>query len=232
MEQFINNIGQFVNRFNQAAIITIELSLISLLLACVIGIIVGLINSTKSKSFIIKFLKFICNVYIYIIRGTPMLVQILIIYFGIAQVFRPLGFNWTKLGGAFGAGVVALMLNAGAYLSEIVRGGIESVDNGQIEAARSLGLPYSKTMIKIVLPQAFRTMLPTIINQFIISIKDTSLISAIGVAELTNVGKTIASKWSSQTMLLYLWMAAYYLIICSILTKLSKVVEKRLTNGK
>lgn len=161
-----------------------------------------------------------------------MLVQILIIYFGIAQVLRPYGFNWSHLSGAFGAGVVALMLNAGAYLSEIMRAGIESVDYGQVEAARSLGLPYGKTMTKIVLPQAVRTMLPSIINQFIISIKDTSLISAIGVAELTNVGKTIASSWSSHTMLLYLWMACYYLIICSVLAKLSKIVEKRLSYGK
>lgn len=232
MSDFFSNVGLFFSRFNQAALVTVELSIISLVLACIIGIVVGLVNSIKSQSKVIKFFQGICNIYIYIIRGTPMLVQILIIYFGIAQVFRPYGFNWSICGGAFGAGVVALMLNAGAYLSEIVRAGIESVDYGQVEAARSLGLPYSKTMIKIVLPQAIRTMLPSIINQFIISIKDTSLISAIGVAELTNVGKTIASSWSSQTMLLYLWMACYYLIVCSLLAKVSKVVEKRLSYGK
>lgn len=232
MSNFFNNISLFFSRFNQAAIITVKLSLISLVFACVIGIVVGLINSIKSQSKLMRFKQMLCNIYIYIIRGTPMLVQILIIYFGIAQVLRPYGFNWSHLGGAFGAGVVALMLNAGAYLSEIMRAGIESVDYGQVEAARSLGLPYGKTMTKIVLPQAVRTMLPSIINQFIISIKDTSLISAIGVAELTNVGKTIASSWSSQTMLLYLWMACYYLIICSVLAKLSKIVEKRLSYGK
>ena len=147
-----------------------------------------------------KILKAIANLYIYIIRGTPMLVQILIIYFGLGQMLRPTGFRWLNIGGTFTAGTVALSLNAGAYMAEIVRGGIEAVDKGQIEAARSLGLTYGKTKKKIVLPQALRTMLPSIINQFIISIKDTSLLSVIGLTELTNVGKTIAATKSAHML--------------------------------
>ena len=203
MKGFFENLGFFASRFNQAIVITIELSIISLIAATIIGIIVGLVNTSKSKSVIMKILKAIANLYIYIIRGTPMLVQILIIYFGLGQMLRPTGFRWLNIGGTFTAGTVALSLNAGAYMAEIVRGGIEAVDKGQIEAARSLGLTYGKTMKKIVLPQALRTMLPSIINQFIISIKDTSLLSVIGLTELTNVGKTIAATQSAHMMVIY-----------------------------
>lgn len=179
MKGFFENLGFFATRFSQALVITIEVSIISLAAATIIGIIVGLVNTSKSKSVIMKILKVIANLYINIIRGTPMLVQILIIYFGLGQMLRPTGFRWLNIGGTFTAGTVALSLNAGAYMAEIVRGGIEAVDKGQIEAARSLGLTYGKTMKKIVLPQALRTMLPSIINQFIISIKDTSLLSVL-----------------------------------------------------
>lgn len=213
MKGFFENLGFFASRFNQAIVITIELSIISLVTATIIGIIVGLVNTSKSKSVIMKILKAIANLYIYIIRGTPMLVQILIIYFGLGQMLRPTGFRWLNIGGTFTAGTVALSLNAGAYMAEIVRGGIEAVDKGQVEAARSLGLTYGKTMKKIVLPQALRTMLPSIINQFIISIKDTSLLSVIGLTELTNVGKTIAATQSAHMMVIYCFMACYYLFI-------------------
>lgn len=232
MKGFFENLGFFASRFNQAIVITIELSITSLVAATIIGIIVGLVNTSKSKSVIMKILKAIANLYIYIIRGTPMLVQILIIYFGLGQMLRPTGFRWLNIGGTFTAGTVALSLNAGAYMAEIVRGGIEAVDKGQIEAARSLGLTYGKTMKKIVLPQALRTMLPSIINQFIISIKDTSLLSVIGLTELTNVGKTIAATKSAHMMVIYCFMACYYLLICTVLAQVSKVVEKRLSYGK
>ena len=207
--------------------ITIELSIISLVAATIIGIIIGLVNTSKSKSVIMKILKAIANLYIYIIRGTPMLLQILIIYFGLGQMLRLTGFRWLNIGGTFTAGTVALSLNAGAYMAEIVRGGIEAVDKGQIEAARSLGLTYGKTMKKIVLPQALRTMLPSIINQFIISIKDTSLLSVIGLTELTNVGKTIAATQSAHMMVIYCFMACYYIFFCTVLSQVLKVVEMR-----
>ena len=224
MKGFFDNLGFFASRFNQAIVITIELSIISLVAATIIGIIVGLVNTLKSKSVIMKILKAIANLYIYIIRGTPMLVQILIIYFGLGQMLRPTGFRWLNIGGTFTAGTVALSLNAGAYMAEIVR--------GDIEAVRSLGLTYGKTMKKIVLPQALRTMLPSIINQFIISIKDTSLLSVIGLTELTNVGKTIAATQSAHMMVIYCFMACYYLFICTVLAQVSKVVEKRSSYGK
>ncbi|WP_288949853.1 ABC transporter permease subunit [uncultured Catenibacterium sp.] len=150
MKGFFESLGFFASRFNQAIVITIELSIISLVAATIIGIIVGLVNTSKSKSVIMKILKAIANFYIYIIRGTPMLLQILIIYFGLGQMLRPTGFSWLKIGGTFTAGTVALSLNAGTYMAEIVR--------GDIEAVRSLGLTYGKSVKKIVLPQALRTM--------------------------------------------------------------------------
>lgn len=130
-----------------------------------------------------KILKVIANLYIYIIRGTPMFVQILIIYFGLGQMLRPTGFRWLNIGG----GIFTLSLNAGAYMAEIFRGGIEAVDKGQIEAARSLGLTY---------------------------------------------GKTIVATKSAHMMVIYCFMAYYYLFICIVLAQVSKVVEKRSSYGK
>lgn len=161
-----------------------------------------------------------------------MIVQIFIIYFGLGQSLNSYGFSWNSFGGVFSAGVVVLTINSGAYMSEIVRAGIESVNTGQVEASRSLGLSYFITMKKIVLPQAIKTMLPSIVNQFIISIKDTSLLSVIGLGELTNVTKQIASNWSSMTMYLYCFLALWYLLICFCLSRVSKLLEKRMNHGK
>lgn len=229
---FIENIEVFLPRFIDAFLITVPLSLISLILASLVGIIAGLVTTSKSPNPIMKLVRFLVKTYIELIRGTPMIVQIFIIYFGVGQVFSPYGFRWNNIGGVFTAGVVVLTLNAGAYMAEIVRAGIESVDKGQVEAARSLGLPYHKTMIQVVLPQAVRTMLPSIINQFIITIKDSSLLSVVGLAELTNVTKQIASNWSSLTMALYCFLALWYLIICFSLSRLAKFLEKRSRYGR
>ena len=128
--------------------------------------------------------------------------------------------------------MVTLSFNAGAYMAEIIRGGIEAVDKGQMEAARSLGLPYKKAMWKIILPQAFRTMLPSIINQFIISLKDTSLISVIGPRELTQNGKIIAANSSTRVMAIWIVVALFYLVVCTILSRVAKLVERKVSYGK
>ena len=232
MVDFFSNVNKFVPQFIQAFFVTLQLASLSLVFATIIGIIVGLINTSQSKNIVMVVLRGLAKVYIEIIRGTPMLVQILIVYFGIPQALRPLGFSWLRYGGVFSAGVVVLAINAGAYMSEIVRAGIEAVDAGQIEASRSLGLNYFQTMRKVVLPQAIRTMLPSIVNQFIISIKDTSLMSMVGLPELTNTGKTIAAVWSSQTMMLYCFMALFYLVICLGLSKVALILERRMTYGR
>lgn len=162
--QIVNIITQYYPSFFKALGITLQMTVISLLCATVLGVIFGLF---KVSDF--KVLKLIADVYIDIIRGTPLLVQVMIMMYGVGSVLKPYGFQWSNIGGAFTAGCVALSLNAGAYMAEIIRGGIEAVDKGQMEAARSLGLSYGKAMRKVILPQAFRTMLPSIINQFIIS---------------------------------------------------------------
>ena len=166
-----------------ALMVTLRLTVVSLFFATIIGVIFGLFKVSGNR-----ILKFVADIYIDIIRGTPLMVQTMIIYYGVGQVLRPMGFMWANFGGSFAAAAVTLSLNAGAYMAEIIRGGIEAVDKGQMEAARSLGMSYGKAMKKIILPQAFRTMLPSIINQFIISLKDTSLVSVIGVSELTKRG--------------------------------------------
>ena len=172
------------------------------------------------------------DIYIDIIRGTPLMVQVFIIYYGLGSVLKPYGFSWNAIGGASTAGMVALSLNAGAYMAEIIRGGIEAVDKGQMEAARSLGLPYGKAMRKIILPQAFRTMMPSIINQFIITLKDTSLVSVIGPRELTQNGKIIAANSASLVMPIWLSVALFYLVVCTILSRVAKIVERKVSYGK
>lgn len=223
----IEVLQNYLPSFCKALVITLEMTVFSLIFATVIGTVFGLFNVSKVKA-----LKVIANVYIDIIRGTPLLVQVFILYYGLTSM---LNFQWPSVGGftsSFIAGVVTLSINAGAYMAEIIRGGIESIDKGQMEAARSLGLSYPKAMWKIILPQAFRTMLPSIINQFIISLKDTSLISVIGPRELTQNGKIIAANASTKVMAIWIVVALFYLVVCTVLSRLAKIVERKVSYGK
>lgn len=224
---FFNVLVSSFGTFSGAAVETIKLAIVSLIAASVLGVIFGLFTVSK-----IKILQGISAIYIGIIRGTPLFVQTLIIYYGLGQVLRPYGFQWKLIGGPFAAGAVVLSLNAGAYMAEIIRGGIEAVDVGQMEAARSLGLSYGKAMWKIVLPQAFFTMLPAIINQFIITLKDTSLISVIGIREITQNSRILAANSTERVMVIYVVAALYYLVVCTILSKVAKVVERKVSHGK
>ncbi len=198
---------------------TIIVSLIAIAIGIVIGLVMCLMKMSKNKV-----LNAIAGVYIWIIRGTPMLVQAYFVFFGFPQVMQLLipGFRLE----AFSAGIITLSLNAGAYLAEIFRGGIMAVPKGQTEAARSLGLSQGKTMMKVVLPQAFKISIPSLVNQFIISIKDTSILSAIGLAELTNMTKQYVGK-SYEFFASYVYLAAFYLVIISLLMILSNYIEKR-----
>ncbi len=192
---------------------TIAVTALALLIASALGLVFG---SFKVGS--IAPLRWIADTYVAIFRGTPLLVQIFFVYFTIPQI------TGLKLS-AFAAGVVALSLNAGAYMTEIVRGGIQSVDPGQLEAARSLGLPYLTAMNKVVIPQAIKIATPAFINQFIITLKDTSLVAVIGLAELTfQTQQLIASNYRSE---LWLVAAALYFIVISLLTLVSNYVDKK-----
>lgn len=193
---------------------TIQLTLISFVLALIVGVMLGLLSVSPSKG-----LRVIATIYVDIIRGIPLMVLAFFIYFGLPGL---LGFNIP----VFAAGILTLTLNASAYISEIVRGGIKAVPIGQMEAARSLGLPYNKTMRKIILPQAIKIMIPSFVNQFVISLKDTTILSAIGLVELLQTGKVIVAR-NLQSTLVYFVIAVMYLILITALTKLAKILEKK-----
>ena len=203
---------------------TMLLTLLALVFALVIGLIFALMNVGKNRIF-----NLIGTIYVDAVRGVPLIVLAYFIYFGIPQGVKSLGFTDFRLT-ALQAGVAALAMNCGAYMAEIIRAGIESVDKGQMEAARSLGLPFGKNMRRVVLPQAIRTMIPSIINQFIITLKDTSILSAIGFPELTNTGKTVASNTMD---LISTWavIAIFYLVVITLLSKLAKYIERRIKRG-
>ncbi|EOH99008.1 His/Glu/Gln/Arg/opine family amino ABC transporter, permease, 3-TM region [Enterococcus moraviensis ATCC BAA-383] len=193
---------------------TIQLTLISFILALIVGVLFGLFSASPSKT-----LRVISTIYVDIIRGIPLMVLAFFIYFGLPGI---LGFNIP----VFLAGIITLTLNASAYISEIVRGGIKAVPVGQMEASRSLGLSYNRTMQKIILPQAIKIMIPSFVNQFVISLKDTTILSAIGLIELLQTGKIIVAR-NLQSTMVYFVIAMMYLILITALTKLAKVLEKK-----
>lgn len=211
--------AQIYPRLLQGLWMTIELTLVSLLIAAVLGLLFGLLSVSRTT-----FLRGISRVYIDIIRGTPLIVQVFFIYFGIPSALN------MRLD-AFIAGVIALSLNAGAYTAEIVRGGIQSIDKGQMEAARSLGLPYTMAMRRVVLPQAIKTMIPAIVNQCIITLKDSSLVSVIGLAELTQTGRLIIAN-NFESLKMWIIIGVMYFIPIMILSKVSSHIERKMSYGK
>ena len=205
---------------------TLLLALCGLFFACILGLIFGLLSVLKNSA-----CNVIATIFVDVIRGVPMIVLAYFVYFGIPYLWNNiLGFGGMNLS-ALQAGTICLSLNCGAYMAEIIRAGIQSVDKGQMEAARSLGLPYWKAMQKVVLPQAIRTMIPSIINQFIITLKDTSILSVIGFPELVNTAKNVVANtfMSFQTWTI---VAVMYLIVITILSRTAKALERRLNRGR
>ncbi len=204
---------------------TLLLALCGLFFACILGLIFGLLSVIKNR---------VCNViaavFVDVIRGVPMIVLAYFVYFGVPYAMKNL-LNIPFTLTALQAGTICLALNCGAYMAEIIRGGIQSVDKGQMEAARSLGLPYWRAMYRVVLPQAIRTMIPSIINQFIITLKDTSILSIIGFPELVNTAKNVVANtfMSFQTWII---VGIMYLIVITILSRVSKLLERRLNVGR
>lgn len=204
---------------------TILLTLLSLFFAMIIGMIFGLMNVAHSRVF-----NLIGTVYVDAVRGVPLIVLAYFIYFGIPAGMQEIGFTNFRLN-ALQAGTIALSMNCGAYMAEIIRAGIQSVDRGQMEAGRSLGLTYSACMALIVVPQAIRTMIPSIINQFIITLKDTSILSAIAYPELTNVGKTIMGN-TFKNLQTWAIVGIMYMVVIITLSKISKRIERRVNRGR
>ena len=205
---------------------TLLLALCGLFFACILGLIFGLLSVLKSR---------VCNIistiFVDVIRGVPMIVLAYFIFFGIPYLLNTIiGIGGITLS-ALQAGTIALALNCGAYMAEIIRAGIQSVDKGQMEAARSLGLPYWKAMRKVVLPQAIRTMIPSIINQFIITLKDTSILSIIGLPELVNTAKNVVAN-TFNAFAVWGIVAVMYLIVITILSRVAKLLERRLNRGR
>ena len=191
---------------------TIAMTVCSLIL----GILVGLLSCfcSISKSFILNNLS---GAYLSIIRGTPLMVQATFIYFGLSAALNmPIT--------SFTASIIVLMLNSGAYLSEIFRSGISAINKGQMEAARSLGLPHGVAMRKIILPQAFRIVIPSVTNQFIITLKDTSILSVIGVAEMMRQSQQLIAN-NFRAFETYAIVAVWYYVLVIILTNCSNCLR-------
>ena len=201
---------------------TLELTGCSLLLGIFLGLLIATVRVTHDKTGSLPILNAIAKGYLSVIRGTPIMVQLLIIYF---VILAPIDVN------KFLSAVICFGINSGAYVAEIIRGGIESVDGGQNEAGRSLGLNYIQTMVYIIIPQAFKTVLPSLANEFITLLKETSVAFYIGVADLTQAGIRIRSITFSNFMPLVA-IAIVYLILVLILTKLVGMLEKKLKKSE
>ena len=204
---------------------TLILALWGLFFGTLLGLIFGLLSVLKNR---------VCNaisiIFVDMIRGVPMIVLAFFVFFGVPYAFNNI-LNIKLVLSALQAGTICLALNCGAYMAEIIRAGIQSVDKGQMEAARSLGLPYWRSMQRVVLPQAIRTMIPSIINQFIITLKDTSILSVIGFPELVNTAKNVVANtmMSFQTWTI---VGVMYLIVITLLSQSAKALERRLARGR
>ncbi len=202
--------------------VTIRVTLFALIIGILLGFLVAIIRCTNQKTGKLKILNSICKLYLTVVRGTPVLVQLMIIYF---VIFMPINVD------KFVAAVICFGLNSGAYVAEIVRGGIMAVDNGQMEAGRSLGFNYAQTMAYIVIPQAFKAVLPALANEFIVLLKETSVSAYIGLNDLARGGDIIRGITYSAFMPL-LAVAVIYLIMVIVLSWLVNKLERRLRNSE
>lgn len=225
--QFVDTFTRnFINGDNwhyiaDGLVTTIQITFFAVLVGIVIGFIVGIIRSTYDKTHRLKILNFICNVYLTVIRGTPVLVQLLIIYY---VIFASVRIDKVLVA------VLAFGINSGAYVAEIFRSGIMSIDNGQFEAGRSLGFNYPQTMWYIIMPQAFKNVLPALGNEFIVLLKETSVAGYIALQDLTKGGDIIRSRTYDALMPL-MAVAIIYLVMVMIFSKLVSMLERRLRNS-
>ena len=207
--------------FTNGLEVTLIIAFFAALLGIVIGLVVGVIRSTHEKTHKLKFLNFLCSVYLTVIRGTPVVVQLMIIYYIILANAR------NKIPVA----ILAFGINSGAYVAEIFRSGIMSIDNGQMEAGRSLGFNYIQTMWYVVMPQAFKNVLPALCNEFIALLKETSVSGYIALQDLTKAGDIVRSRTFDPFFPL-LTVAAIYLVCVIVLTQGVKILERRLRQSE
>lgn len=211
--------------------VTLQITVFAALIGLVLGFLIAVVRSTHDMNvqgkkcrnfgdFILKFLNFLCNIYITIIRGTPVVIQLMIMYFIVFASSR----------NGIVAAIITFGINSGAYVAEIVRSGIMSIDKGQFEASRSLGFNYTSTMFHIILPQAFKNILPALGNEFIVLVKETSVAGYVALQDLTYVGNLIRSR-TYEAFFPLITVALIYLIIVLMLTFLLKKLERRLRNS-
>ena len=196
--------------------LTIVMAVASIFFAFLIGVILGLFSISSSRT-----LRSFSTAYIYAVRGVPLMILALFLYFGVSAI---LGIRFNPVVAA----IISLTINASAYMAEIFRGGIQAIEIGQSEAARCLGLSYLKTMHKVILPQAIKIMIPAFLNQFITTLKDTSILSVISVRELTLNGQIIIAR-NYLPFEVYSYVAVMYLIIITGLSLLTKKLERKLS---
>ena len=201
--------------------VTLQVTFFAVLMGIVLGLLIAIVRSTHDKTGNLKVLNAICQLYLTIIRGTPVVVQLLIIYF---VIFGSVDISKVVVA------VLAFGINSGAYVAEIFRSGIMSIDKGQFEAGRSLGFNYAQTMIYIIMPQAFKNVLPALGNEFIVLLKETSVSGYIALQDLTKGGDIIRSRTYNAFMPL-LAVAVIYLVLVMIFTKLVNALERRLRNS-
>jgi His/Glu/Gln/Arg/opine family amino acid ABC transporter permease subunit len=221
----VNILSVYGSMLLQAMGQSLVMAFFGLIFACIVGLIFGILSVMHNRV-----CRAVATVFVYAIRGVPMIVLAFFVFFGVPF------FANNILGGelmltALQAGIICLALNCGAYMAEIIRAGIQSVDKGQMEAARSLGLPYWRAMQRIILPQAIRTMIPSIINQFIITLKDTSILSVIGFPELVNSAKNVIAI-TFNSFAVWAIVAVMYIIVITALSVAAKRVERRLSRGR
>ena len=201
--------------------ITLIVTIFAVLIGVLLGFLIAIVRTTHDKTGKLKILNAICKVYLTVIRGTPVVVQLMIIYFiifGSVDISKVL------------VAIIAFGINSGAYVAEIFRSGIMSIDNGQFEAGRSLGFNYAQTMMYIIMPQAFKNVLPTLCNEFISLLKETSVSGYIALQDLTKGGDIIRSRTYDAFMTL-IAVALIYLAMVMIFTKLVSLLERRLRNS-
>lgn len=201
--------------------ITLLVTVFAVLIGVVLGFLIAIVRTTHDKTGKLKILNAICKVYLTVIRGTPVVVQLMIIYF---IIFGSVDISKVVVA------IVAFGINSGAYVAEIFRSGIMSIDNGQFEAGRSLGFNYAQTMMYIVMPQSFKNVLPTLCNEFISLLKETSVSGYIALQDLTKGGDIIRSRTYDAFMPL-IAVALIYLAMVMIFTKLVSLLERRLRNS-
>lgn len=216
VKAFIDNNGYV--RVLQGLLNTVEIAVLGLIIGILIGIIIAIVRVMPKYKVIPRILDKLCSFYVGIFRGTPMVVQLLVAYY---VLFPLLGINLDSLMVC----IIIFGLNSGAYVSEIMRAGIQSVDKGQLEAGRAVGMSYGLTMIKIVIPQAIKNILPTLGNEFIVLIKETSIVSFVGALDLYNAFSYIGAN-NYEFMVPYLVMAAIYIVMVVMISIMVKALER------